>query len=214
MKENDNMITELEDKLIPKGRIDLVGFGRLGLRTGINLIQVHRGGPKEIGVFDGQKIDGSDVIFTLLGAKPNNYKTEFLKEICTHKDDFRKIISVPEDITRENLNLIKGDVVVIEIAGGNTVPIAAEIIKYVHSYGGKTIGTGGIFGLTTDNITVKDISDYDNNNPAVNELRKEGITKNHLIVSTNKFIRDKEPITPYVLDDVANKITEYALRLL
>lgn len=208
------MISELENKLVPKGRIDLVGFGRLGLRTGINLIQVHRGGPKEIGVFDGQKIAGSDVIFTLLGAKPNQYKTDFLKQICTHDENFRKVISVPEDITEENINLIKGDVVVIEIAGGNTIPTAANIIKHVHSYGGKTIGTGGIFGLSPDNITVKDISEYGDDNPAVNELRKEGITKNHLVVSTNKFIRDAQPITPYVLDEVAKKITEHALRLL
>lgn len=49
------MIQEIEDSRIPKGRIDLIGFGRLGLRVGIHLIQVHRGGPKEIGVFDGQK---------------------------------------------------------------------------------------------------------------------------------------------------------------
>ncbi len=208
------MISELENKLVPKGRIDLVGFGRLGLRTGINLIQVHRGGPKEIGVFDGQKIAGSDVIFTLLGAKPNQYKTDFLKQICTHDENFRKVISVPEDISEENINLIKGDVVVIEIAGGNTIPTAANIIKHVHSYGGKTIGTGGIFGLSPDNITVKDISEYGEDNPAVNELRKEGITKNHLVVSTNKFIRDTQPITPYVLDEVAKKITEHALRLL
>ena len=59
------MIQEIEDSRIPKGRIDLIGFGRLGLRVGIHLIQVHRGGPKEIGVFDGQKIDGGDVIFTI-----------------------------------------------------------------------------------------------------------------------------------------------------
>lgn len=208
------MISELEDKLVPKGRIDLIGFGRLGLRTGLNLIQVHRGGPKEIAVFDGQKIDGGDVVFTLMGAKQNSYKTDFLKEICTHDEDFRKIISYCEDITEKNLDLIRGDVVVIEIAGGNTVPIAAKIIKHVHNYGGKTIGTGGIFGLSTENIAVKDISEYGDDNPAVNELRKEGITDNHLIVSTNKFIRDKEPITPYVLDKIAEKITEHALRLL
>lgn len=208
------MISELEDKLVPKGRIDLVGFGRLGLRTGLNLIQVHRGGPKEIHVFDGQKIDGGDVIFTLLGAKEGTYKSDFLGKICTHREDFRKITSVCEDITNENIDLIKGDVVVIEIAGGNTIPTAAEIIKHVHSYGGRTIGTGGIFGLTADDLTVKDISQYGDSNPAVNELRKEGITENHLVVSTNKFIRDKEPITPYVLDEVANKITEHALRLL
>ena len=49
------MIQEMENSLIPKGSIDLVGFGRLGLRTGINLIQIHRGGPSKITVIDGQK---------------------------------------------------------------------------------------------------------------------------------------------------------------
>ena len=63
-------IKKMEDRQVPQGRIDLIGCGRLGLRIGINLIQVHRGGPKVIGAFDGQKIDGGDVIFTLLGANP------------------------------------------------------------------------------------------------------------------------------------------------
>ena len=60
------MIQEMENNLIPKGSIDLVGFGRLGLRTGINLIQIHRGGPSKITVFDGQKISPQDIIFLLL----------------------------------------------------------------------------------------------------------------------------------------------------
>ncbi len=208
------MISQLEDQLKPRGRVDLIGLGRLGLKTGLNLIQVHRGGPKEIAAFDGQKISPSDIIFTLNGAQPGTYKTDFLKKLCTHDPDFRNIISIKKDINTDNIDLIKGDVVIIEIAGGNTIPIAAEIIKHVHSYGGKTIGTGGIFGLTTENITIKDISQYSNNNPVVDELRKEGIHEDHLIISTNTFIKDKQPITPYVLDKIADKITEHALRLL
>ena len=54
----------MEDKRVPQGRIDLIGCGRLGLRIAINLMQVHRGEPKTIGAFDGQKISGGDVIFT------------------------------------------------------------------------------------------------------------------------------------------------------
>lgn len=208
------MIEEMESKMMPKGRIDLVGFGRLGLRTGLNLIQVHRGGPREIGAYDGQKISGSDIIFTLLGAKENTYKTDFFKEICTHDEDYRKIISVNEYINDKNLDLIQGDVVIIEIAGGNTIPIASKIIKHVHNYGGKTISTAGIFGIGNNEISVKDISKFGESNPAVNELRKNGINKNHTIITTNKFIRDMEPITPYVLDKVAEKITQTALELL
>ena len=189
------MIQEIENSRIPKGRIDLIGFGRLGLRVGIHLIQVHRGGPKEIGVFDGQKIDGGDIIFTMKGAKVGEYKSDFLNKLCTHDESFRKIISVCEDITPDNLDLIKGDVVAIQIAGG------------------KTISTAGIFGFGDETVEVRDISEFEDN-PAVDELRKEGITENHLIVTTNKLLRDKEPITPYTLDEVAKQITKTSLKLL
>ncbi len=208
------MIQEMENNLIPKGSIDLVGFGRLGLRTGINLIQIHRGGPSKITVFDGQKISPQDIIFLLYGAKVGEYKSDFLKTICTHPEDYRKIVSINEDITEDNVDLITGDVVVIEIAGGNTIPTAAEIIKHTQKNGSKTISTAGIFGIGDEEIIVKDISEFDDKNPAVNELRKEGIVENHLIISTNKFIRDSIPITPYVLDNIANTITKEALKLL
>ncbi len=204
----------MEDKQVPRGRIDLIGCGRLGLRIGINLIQVHRGGPKIIGAFDGQEIDGGDVIFTLLGAETGKSKPEFLKQLCTHKEEFRKVISYPEYITDENLDLIEGDVVIIVIAGGNTIPTAAKIIKHARERGAKTIGTAGIFGFGNENIEIKDISKYDDSNPAVEELRKEGITEDHLILTTNKLIRDNEPVTPYTLDEVAKIITMNSLKLL
>ena len=207
-------IQEMEDKQVPKGRIDLVGCGRLGLRIGINLMQVHRGGPKTIGAFDGQKIDGGDVIFTMLGAEKGQNKPDFIKQLCTHDENFRNIESYPEYINEDNLDLIKGDVVIIVIAGGNTIKTAANIIKHAHKRGAKTIGTAGIFGFGDENIEIKDISEYDNNNPAVEELRTQGITENHLVLTTNKLIRDNEPVTPYTLDEVAKIITMNALKLL
>ena len=207
------MIQEMENNLMPKGSIDLVGFGRLGLRTGINLIQIHRGGPSKITVIDGQKISESDIIFLLKGAEVGTYKADFLKKLSTHHPDFREVISITEDISEDNIDLIKGDVVVIEIAGGNTIPMAAKIIKHAKSIGAKTISTGGIFGYGNEEITVKDISEY-KDNPAVDELKKEGILEDHLIVSTNKLLRDHEPITPYTLDEVSKVITKTALRLL
>ena len=207
-------IQKMEDKQVPRGRIDLIGCGRLGLRIGINLIQVHRGGPKVIGAFDGQKIDGGDVIFTLLGAKPGKQKTDFLKQICTHDENFRNVESYPEYIDDDNLDLIEGDVVIIVIAGGNTIPTAAKIIKHAQERGAKTIGTAGIFGFGNENIEIKDISEYDTNNPAIEELRLQGITENHLVLTTNKLIRDNEPVTPYTLDEVAKTITINALKLL
>lgn len=208
------MIQEMENNLIPKGSIDLVGFGRLGLRTGINLIQIHRGGPSKITVIDGQKISASDIIFLLKGAEIGTYKSDFLKEISTHPKDFREVVSINEDINEDNLDLITGDVVVIEIAGGNTVPTAAKIIKKAHENGSKTLGTAGIFGIGDEEIIVKDISEFDDSNPVIEELRKEGIVKDHMVVTTSTFIRDSIPITPYVLDNIANTITKEALKLL
>lgn len=207
-------IQRMEDRQVPKGRIDLIGCGRLGLRIGINLIQVHRGGPKTIGAFDGQKIDGGDVIFTLLGAEEGTSKPDFLRQLCTHDEEFREVLSFPEYVGDENLHLIEGDVVIIVIAGGNTIPTAAKIIEHAHKIGAKTIGTAGIFGFGDENIEIKDISEYDDSNPAAEELRKEGITENHLILTTNKLIRDNEPVTPYTLDEVAKIITMNALKLL
>lgn len=207
-------IKEMEDKQVPKGRIDLVGCGRLGLRIGINLIQVHRGGPKVIGAFDGQKIDGGDVIFTLLGAEVGKSKPEFLKQLCTHNPDFRKVLSYSEYISEKNIDLLEGDVVIIVIAGGDTIPTAAKIIKHAQRRGARTIGTAGIFGFGNENIEIKDISEYDDSNPAIQELRKEGIRQNHLILTTHKLIRDNEPVTPYTLDEVAKTITINALKLL
>ena len=207
-------IQKMEDNKTPKGRIDLIGCGRLGLRVGINLMQVHRGGPKVIGAFDGQKIDGGDVIFTMLGAENRQNKTDFVKKLCTHDEKFREIKSFPEYISEDNLDLIEGDVVVIMVAGGNTIETASNIIKHAHKRGAKTIGTAGIFGFGDENIEVKDISEFDNTNPAVEELRAQGITKDHLIVTTNKFIRDNEPITPYTLDEIAKVLTINALKQL
>ncbi|WP_407421784.1 hypothetical protein [Methanobrevibacter sp.] len=204
----------MEDKQVPKGKIDLIGVGRLGLRIGINLMQVHRGGPKVIGAFDGQEISGGDVIFTLLGAEIGEAKPDFLKRLCTHDEDFRKIESNCQYITDDNIDLIDGDVVIIVIAGGNTISTASKIIKHAHERGAKTIGTAGIFGFGNEDIEIKDISEYDDSNPAIEELRAQGITENHLILTTHKLIRDNEPVTPYTLDEVANIITMNALKLL
>ena len=208
------MIEKMENNLVPKGSIDLVGFGRLGMRIGINLVQIHRGGPKYINIFDGQKVSETDIIFLLNGAKVGEYKTDFLKRLCKLPEDFRKINCVNEDITNNNINLINSDVVVSVIAGGNTIPTTANIIKRAHSLGSKTISTAGVFGIGEEDIIVKDISKFDHSNPAVEELRKQGITKNHLIISTNKFIRDKVPITPYTLDEISKVIVKESLKLL
>ncbi len=207
-------IQKMEDKQVPQGKIDIIGCGRLGLRIAINLLQVHRGGPKVIGAFDGQKISGGDVIFKLYGAENDEFKPDFIKRLCTHDEEFRNIEAHNEYIKEDNLNLITGDVVIIVIAGGNTIPTTSKIIKHAQKIGAKTISTAGIFGFGNEKIEIKDISEYDNNNPAVEELRAQGIVKNHLVLTTNKLIKDNEPVTPYTLDEVAKIITINSLKLL
>lgn len=206
------MIQKIEDSLIPKGKVDLVGVGRLGLRTSINLIQVHRGGPKTINVFDNQKISKSDLIFSMYGGNVGEYKTDFIKRLSTHEKSYRNVESYNVNINEENLDLINGNVVVLELAGGDTISTAAKIIKHAHKNGAKTIGTGGIFGIGEEEIITKDISEFDDSNIVVNLLREEGIKKNHKIITTNKFITSGVPITPYVLDNVANIITKETLK--
>jgi len=207
-------IGELENKKVSKGHVTLVGVGRLGLRIGINLIQVHRGGPKEINAFDGQKISGSDIIFKIFGGNFGDYKVDFLKSICTHPESLRKVTAFKEDITKNNLDLIKGDVVSIQSAGGNTIPTTAAIIKRAHEIGAKTISTAGVFGIGEEKITVMDISEVDDSNPVVKELRAHGIEENHKIVTTGRFIEDNIPITPYVLDAYSIIMTKEILKLL
>jgi predicted ThiF/HesA family dinucleotide-utilizing enzyme len=207
-------IKALEDSKIPKGQVTLVGVGRLGIRIGINLVQVHRGGPKIITGFDNQKITQTDVIFKLFGAEFGDYKVDFLKSVCTHPDTLRKVIAIREDLTLDNLDALEGDVVSIQIAGGDTIPIIAAVIKKAHDIGAKTISTAGVFGIGDEEIQILDICEADDSNPIVRLLREEGITENHKIITTGRFIEDQIPITPYVLDEYANKMTREILKLL
>ena len=71
------MINEMESKMIPKGRIDLIGLGRLGLRTGINLIQVHRGGPKEMVLLMDRRFQVQILFSHYLVQKKTNIKLTF-----------------------------------------------------------------------------------------------------------------------------------------
>jgi len=207
-------IHELENEKIPKGHVTLVGVGRLGLRIGVNLIQAHRGGPKEISAIDGQQISGSDIIFRLLGGKSGDYKAEFLKDLCTHPENLRLVNAINENISEKNLDLIKGDVVSIQIAGGNTIPLTAAIIKCAHEIGAKTISTAGVFGIGEEKIEILDISDVNNSNPISRELKAHGIEENHKMVTTGRFIEDNLPVTPYVLDTFSSEMTREIFKML
>ncbi len=203
-------IEEIENNKISKGQVTLIGLGRLGIRTGLNLTQIHRGGPQKITAIDSQKISSGDVIFKIMGGKLGEHKVDLLHKFRGIKD----VIPVREDINQENLGLIDGDVVCVEIAGGNTIPITAAIIKQAHKIGARTISTAGVFGIGEEEIRAMDISKAPQDNLVANELKQQGIKANHTLVTTGKFIMDWEPVTPYVLDEVAGKITMEILKLL
>lgn len=206
-------ITKMENLKVPKGEVSLVGLGRLGLRTALNLIQTHRGGPGIVYAIDGQKISIDDLIFRMYGAEIGEYKVDFLKRMAG--EGFSKeIIPITQDINKTNLELIKGDVVCIEIAGGDTLKTTSEIIKHAQANGALTVSTMGVFGIGEEEIIVKDISELENDNPIVEFLKNEGITENHLLIGTGKLIRDWEPVTPYTLDRISEVIVAEVLKLL
>lgn len=205
-------ISELEGKKVPHGEVTLVGAGRLGFRTALNLMQIHRGGPERIKVIDGQRVSADDLIFRLMGAKIGEYKVKFIESLAC--DGFsRTVQGIPEYITGDNLNLIGGDVVCVEIAGGDTLPITAEIIQYAQERGAATISTMGVFGIGEENVSVVDIDEADPENPIAAYLQDAGIHK-HILVGTGKLIRDWEPVAPHVLDRVSEVMTAEILKLL
>lgn len=203
-------IEEIENNKVPVGHVTLVGLGRLGIRTGLNLTQTHRGGPLQITAIDSQKISSGDVIFKMLGGRLGEYKVDLLHEYRGIKE----VIPIRQDINMGNVGLIDGDVVCVEIAGGNTIPITAAIIKKAHMIGATTISTAGVFGIGEEKIRVMDISEADLKNPVAEELRLAGIKEKHTIITTGKFIKDPEPVTPYILDDIARKMTMEILKAL
>ncbi|MBV1768346.1 MAG: hypothetical protein KUA29_08660 [Methanobacterium sp.] len=206
-------IMEMENKKVHLGEVSLVGLGRLGLRTALNLIQTHRGGPQTVYALDAQKVSIDDLIFRMYGAEIGEYKVEFLKRLAG-KEFNKQILPISENITPYNLNLIKGDVVCVEIAGGDTLKTTTNIIKKAHDIGAFTISTCGVFGIGGENIIVQDISKMDDDHPIVGFLKKKGIIKNHVLVGTGKLIRDWEPVTPYILDQISQAITTEILKLL
>ncbi|ABN07903.1 UBA/THIF-type NAD/FAD binding protein [Methanocorpusculum labreanum Z] len=205
-------ITELEQKKVPHGEVVLIGLGRLGLRTALNLMHVNRGGPVRITVYDGQKISADDLIFRMWGGEIGEYKTDFLKRLAGPGYS-REIISVPEYISEENLSLITGgDVACVEIAGGDTLPTTGAIIRHAQSLGMKTISTMGVFGISGDNVYAVPLEEANTDNPIVAAMLEYGIS-HHMLVGTGKLIRDWEPVTPYIMDKIAEVMSSEILRL-
>ncbi|MBC7101214.1 hypothetical protein [Methanothermobacter tenebrarum] len=205
-------IEELEKKKKPHGKVTIIGLGRLGFRVALNLMEVHRGGPKEIKAIDGQRVTADDIIFRLKGANIGEYKVKFLERLAKGSTT-RKVVGIPKYITKDNLHLIDGDIICISIAGGDTLPITASIIKHAHRIEASTISTMGVAGIGQEKIITKDISKIHKDNPIVKFLQNKGI-KDHTLVGTGKLIRDWEPITGYTLDEIAKNITSHILKIL
>lgn len=197
-------VEELEKRLKPKGEVSLIGCGRLGVRVAFDLLEVHRGGVKKLYIFDPAKIEENDIIHRKLGGKVGEYKVEFIKRFFRDRVEAHKI-----NINKDNLDLIKGDVTIICIAGGDTIPITKSIVEYCHKKGIKTIGTNGVFGI--ENKVYVDNAKYTKGPVKLLNLNKD---INHIVVGTRKFIKDGEPITPYTLDEMAKKIVIQCLKFL
>jgi len=205
-------LEEMEKAKAPWGEVTLVGVGRLGLRTALTLMQAHRGGPKRINAIDEQKISPDDLIFRMMGARVGDYKVKFLEKLAGPGYS-KEIVGIPKYISDKNLDLIRGDVVCIEMAGGDTLPLTAKIIKHARKNGASTISTMGVFGIGNVDVHVSDIDDADPLNPIVKYLQKTGI-HDHILVGTGKLIRDWEPVIPPVLDRVSLAISSEILKLL
>jgi len=203
-------IEEIEEQKDSWGEVTLVGLGRLGFRTALTLMQAHRGGPHKIVAIDGQTISSDDLIFRMMGGETGEYKVKFFQNLA--QEGFSKeITGIASYVTDANMaDLIDGDVVCIEIAGGDTLPLTTKIIKYAKEVGAVTISTMGVFGIGEVPVMVSRIEDADQNNPIVSYLMENGI-RDHIVIGTGKLIRDWEPVIPPVLDRVSLAISSEIL---
>lgn len=199
---NENII-ELEKKNTPKGTVSVIGCGRLGIRVIMDLIEVHKGGAFQIFVYDCANIEENDTIHRKYGAKIGENKAKFAENFYNNK-----IMGFCENITIKNIQSIQGDIVIICIAGGDTIPIRKAIIKYCEKNNIKTIGTNGVFGIEE---TVK-VGDAIYSNGPINYVGIEN--EGHIVVGTGKYIRDGAPITPYTLDEISKKMIIECLKII
>jgi predicted ThiF/HesA family dinucleotide-utilizing enzyme len=176
-------------------------------------MQIHRGGPARILAIDGQKVSPDDLIFRMAGADTGEYKVSFLERLAGSGFS-REVSGEVAYVYDSNVHtLISGNVVCIEIAGGDTLPVTSRIIRHAQDSGAATISTMGVFGLADAPVSSVRIEDADPDNPIVAYLLREGI-RNHTLVGTGKLIRDWEPVLPTVLDRVSQAIVSEILRML
>jgi len=208
-------VREMEERKRPMGTVLLCGLGRLGIRVFVRLLDTHRGGPRTIVCYDGQRVDGNDTVHMSLGARIGENKARFAARLGARRTD-RRVVGVPEYVGEGDAEGVvrrwRPDVVVSMIAGGRTTPVTAALARAASRVGAVSISTGGVFGFGDEDVSVVRLEEAEG--PPAEELRRFGAPGDHLVVTTGRFIRDPEPLSPVVLERVADAITVEVLRAL
>ena len=210
----DNIL-ELERKLNPLGTLVLLGAGRLGGRFLSRAVQVHRGGFREILLFDGGTVEENDYFHIQLGAEPGENKALFFEKLYS-VSGYREVKGFPYNFTEEHLKVLeKAAVVVSTVAGGDTLPLIKRIGQFTAENGIPFITTNGVFGFGDEEIMIFEGIEKVTVGPAL-FLKEMGFpeAENVVFVGTGKLIRDGLPITPVILDRVADVILTVSLKKL
>ncbi len=208
-------VEEMEARKGPVGTVLLCGLGRLGIRVFVRLLETHRGGPRVLVCYDGQRVDGDDTVHLSLGARLGENKARFAARLGARRTD-RRVVGVPEYVDEEGARDVverwRPDVVVSMIAGGRTTPVTAALARAASDTEAVSISTGGVFGFGDEEVEVLELREAEG--PPAEELRRFGAPGDHLVVTTGRFIRDPEPLSPMVLERVADVIAMEVLRAL
>ena len=208
-------VLELERRLNPFGTLVLLGAGRLGGRFLSRAVQVHRGGFKEILLFDGGTVEENDYFHLQLGAEPGENKALFFEKLYS-VPGYREIKGFPYNFTEEHLKVLEtASVVVSTIAGGNTLPLIKSVGLFTAERGIPFITTNGVFGFGDEEISVYEGLGSVVSGPAL-FLKEMGFPESETVifVGTGKLIREGLPISPAVLDRVADAMLTVSLKKL
>jgi len=208
-------VLELESRLRPFGTLILLGAGRLGGRFLSRAVQVHRGGFREILVFDGAAVEENDYFHLHLGASPGENKAVFFEKLYS-VPGYREVKGFPFDFTEKNLSFLeKASVVVSTVAGGDTLPLVKRVAEFTGGREIPFVTTNGVFGFGDEEILVFEGVDEVTSGPAL-FLKEKGFTESQTVVfvGTGKLIRDGLPISPVILDRVADAMLTVSLKKL
>jgi predicted ThiF/HesA family dinucleotide-utilizing enzyme len=210
MKED---VKVLEELLKSFGSVLLLGAGRLGFRVFERLYQVQRGGFKKIVVYDGGRIDSRDVYHILKGAYIGEKKVDFLKRVFPIDRNYRILDCVGKYFNKDDISAIENySVIISTIAGGDTLELVSKIAEFASKKSIPVITTNGVFGFGDEDVKVCKLEEA-KEGPAL-FLQKMVSDKNIFVVGTGKFIRNGLPITPVILDKIADIISVLSLKLL